>query len=168
MKKKLIWILGAAVIAGVLLQFTNPARTNPPITPGHDLFATNGPPPEIAALLRNACYDCHSYKTKWPWYSRVAPVSWWLANHVSDARKHLNFSEWPHDDPYQARKKWNRIGDEVDSGDMPLPSYTWIHTGARLSAAQRAQLIQWAATQGSVPTIDTSPLPTGQQPQRGQ
>jgi hypothetical protein len=165
-KKKLKWILCGAAVVAVLLQFTSPTRTNPPMIPGHDLLATNPPPAEIVSLLRQACYDCHSYETKWPWYGRIAPVSWWLAGHVKDGRKHLNFSEWPHDDPQRARTKWNRISNEVQSGDMPLPSYTWIHAQARLNPAQREQLVKWAEqearrlesnsteTQGSVLIID--------------
>jgi len=138
------WILGGAVVAVAGLQLTNPARTNPPVAPGHDLLATNAPPPDVATLLRNACYDCHSYETHWPWYSRVAPVSWWVARHVVDGRERLNFSEWAHDDPTRARKKWNRIRDEVDYGDMPLRSYTWAHPEARLTATQRQAITNWA------------------------
>jgi len=143
MKKYLKWVLGGMAGVAVLLQFTNPRQTNPPVVREHDLLAANPPPPEIASLLRQACYDCHSYETRWPWYSRVAPVSWLLADHVKDARKQLNFSEWPHDDPQRARRKWDHIRKQVHSGDMPLPSYTWVHTGARLSAAQRNQLVKW-------------------------
>jgi hypothetical protein len=128
----------------VLLQFTNPRRTNPAVAPGRDLLATNPPPVEIAALLRGACYDCHSDETRWPWYSRVAPVSWWLADHVNEGRRHLNFSRWPHDDTRSAARKWNHVYREVRSGEMPLRSYTWAHPAARLSAAQREELSQWA------------------------
>ena len=127
----------------MLLQLANPARTNPPVVPGHDVLATKAPPPEVAAILRAACYDCHSDETKWPWYSHVAPLSWWVAGHVEDARKRLNFSEWPHDDPQRARKNWNRVSDQVQSGDMPLPSYTWMHAPARLSPEKRELLVQW-------------------------
>src|SRR4051812_9751220 len=88
-----------------LLQLTNAGRTNPVAAPGHDFLSSNAPPPEITTLLRNACYDCHSYETRWPWYGHVAPVSWWLDNHVHDARESLNFSEWPHDNPQKAAKK---------------------------------------------------------------
>ena len=134
---------GIAVIAG-LLQLTNPARTNPPVTAGHDLLATNPPPADVAATLQAACYDCHSFQTEWPWYSRVAPASWLLVDHVNGARKRLNFSEWPHDDPERAAKKWRHVADQVRSGEMPLPSYTWIHTASRLNAGQRDRLAQWA------------------------
>jgi hypothetical protein len=138
------WVFGIGLLLAIALQFTNPAHTNPPVLPGHDLFATNSPPAPIAALLKRSCYDCHSYESRWPWYSYVAPFSWSLVGHVNDARERLNFSEWPHDDPGRARKKWGRAADAVDSGEMPLPQYLWFHHEARLDAQQRRQLTTWA------------------------
>ena len=143
-KRYLKWLLGGAGLLFAAMQLTNPARTNPPVTPGRDLLASQPPPAEIAARLRAACYDCHSDETKWPWYSRVAPASWLVVDHVNEGRKHLNFSNWPHDDPQRAAKKWNRISEEVSSGDMPLRSYTWIHAPARFRAEQREFLAKWA------------------------
>jgi len=143
-KKRLKWIPAIAIAGFAMLQLTNVARTNPPVVPGHDLFSTNAPPPQIAAMLRGACYDCHSHETHWPWYGNVAPVSWWLDSHVRDARQELNFSEWPHDNPQRAGKKWNRVADAVRDGDMPLPSYARVHKAARLTDEQRKQLADWA------------------------
>ena len=143
-KKRAKWILGGLVVVAGLLQFTNPSRTNPPVLPGHDLCATNPPPPKVAAMLRAACYDCHSHETEWPWYGRVAPVSWWLMDHIKDGRKRLNFSEWPHDNPKKARSRLKNIREEVESGEMPLRSYTWIHTNSRLSSSDREELMNWA------------------------
>jgi len=144
-KKRFKWILTIMVAVFALMQLTNLGRSNPPVAPGHDLFSTNPPPPEIAALLRTACYDCHSYETRWPWYGHVAPVTWWLDSHVRDARARLNFSEWPHGDPQKAAKKWNYVSDSVRDGDMPLPSYAQIHKAARLTEQQRNALSGWAA-----------------------
>jgi hypothetical protein len=143
-KKRLKWIPAVLVAAFALLQLSNAGRTNPTVPPGHDLFSSNSPPPQISAILRGACYDCHSYETHWPWYGYVAPVSWWLAGHVRDARERLNFSDWPHGNPQQAAKRWNHISHSVHDGDMPLPSYTWIHKAARLTAEQRKELADWA------------------------
>ena len=143
-KKRLKWVLAIMVAVFALLQLTNLARTTPAVVPGHDLLSTNAPPPEITAMLRSACYDCHSYETRWPWYGHVAPVSWWLDQHVHDGRDRLNFSEWPHDDSQKAAKKWNHISDSVREGDMPLPSYMRIHKAARLTDVQRKQLADWA------------------------
>jgi hypothetical protein len=144
MKKKLKWIFAALVAVFALLQLTNPPRTNPPVTPGHDLMATNAPPPQIAALLHSACYDCHSCETKWPWYSRIAPVSWLVVSDVNDGRERLNFSDWPRALPERAAKRLERISEEVGYKDMPPAKYTLLHPEARLTAGQREQLIQWA------------------------
>jgi Haem-binding domain len=144
MKTRTKWMIGGAAGAFLLLQLASPPRTNPPVVPGHDLFDTNPPPPEIAAMLRNACYDCHSSETKWPWYSHVAPVSLWLVDHIKDGRNDFNFSDWPHNDAKRARRRLNNLADEVRSGRMPLKSYTWIHSSSRLSSEQREQLATWA------------------------
>lgn len=126
------------------MLFINPRLTNPPVQPGHDLLASNAPPAEIVSLLRNACYDCHSDETKWPWYSHVAPISWWLVDHVESGRKRLNFSNWPYDDPKRAAKRWRSMGEAVADGDMPLPSYLKGHPEARLTTAQRDAFAKFA------------------------
>jgi len=144
MKKKLKWIFAALVAVFALLQLANPPRTNPPVAPGHDLMATNAPPPEIAALLHTACYNCHSHETQWPWYSHIAPVSWLVAGDVTRGRERLNFSEWPRAWPERAAKRLERISEEVDYKDMPPAKYTLMHPEARLTAGQRQQLIHWA------------------------
>ena len=144
MKRKLKWIIGALVVVFGLLQFTNPARNNPPLPPGGDISATNPPPPQIAAQLRASCYDCHSDETKWPWYSHIAPVSWLVVSDVNDGRERLNFSDWPHALPERAAKRLERMSEELDYKDMPPAKYTIIHADARLTDDQRKQLIQWA------------------------
>jgi hypothetical protein len=144
MKKILKWIFATLVAGFALMQFTNPPRANPPVAAGHDLLATNPPPPQIAALLQAACYDCHSDETRWPWYSRIAPVSWLVANDVARGRERLNFSDWPRTLPKRAAKRLERISEEVDYQEMPPAKYTLMHPRARLTASQREQLIQWA------------------------
>jgi hypothetical protein len=145
MKKYLKWFFVAAVAVFALLQLTNPAHTNPPVKT--DFIATLNPPPEVAGMLRAACYDCHSDATRWPWYSHIAPVSWQVVQDVNEGRKHVNLSEWPANQPDLARKKLEHMSDEIDQGDMPLAKYTLIHTDARLTAAQRDELTQWLDAQ---------------------
>jgi hypothetical protein len=149
MRGKWKWIIGGLAVVLGLMQFIHRPQPNPPVERGHDLRASNPPPAEITSLLRAACYDCHSHETQWPWYGRVAPVSWWTAGHVREGRQHLNFSEWPHGQPKRMRSNWEDIADEVRAGRMPLPSYTWIHGPARLSAAQRERLAAWAGQEAA-------------------
>ncbi|MCW5553814.1 MAG: heme-binding domain-containing protein [Verrucomicrobiae bacterium] len=147
MKRCAKWIIGGILLAGCLVQLWQPERTNPPVAPGEDFFASNAPPAEVTSILRAACYDCHSYETRWPWYSKVTPLSWWVVDHVKEGRDRLNFSEWPHDRTRKARSYYRGIQEEVEYGKMPLPSYTWMHAGARLSEQQRQALMEWAEEQ---------------------
>jgi Haem-binding domain len=144
MKKKLKWaVIGLAAIFG-LLQFTNPARTNPPVV--NDLAATNPPPAGVTTLLHAACYDCHSYETKWPLYSRIAPSSWLVVSDVTEGRENLNFSDWPQD-PKRAAKKLERVNEELDYREMPPKKYSLLHPDARLTEAQRQTLLDWTSAQ---------------------
>ena len=140
MKKTLKWIFVALAAAFILLQFTNPPRTNPPVAA--DLMAANPPPPQVAAMLHAACYDCHSSETRWPWYSRVAPMSWLIANDVVEGRKNLNLSDWP-SDPVRAAKRLEGMSEEIGYGEMPPKKYTAIHADARLTQVQLKELTDW-------------------------
>ena len=146
MKKRRKWIVGALAVIFVALQFTNPSRTNPPVV--QDFLAAENPPAPITALFRGACYDCHSYETKWPWYSHIAPVSWLIASDVQEGRRHLNFSEWPATDPERAAKRLADASEQLGYNDMPPAKYQAIHPEARLTANQRQQLIQWLDQEG--------------------
>jgi Haem-binding domain len=141
MKKKLKWFFVAFIVGLGLLQFTNPARTNPPVV--NDLLAANPPPPHVAALLHAACYDCHSHETKWPWYSRIAPMSWLIAKDVIEGRENLNFSEWPANQPARAAKRLANMSEQIDYLEMPPKKYTAIHVDARLTESQRKELTGW-------------------------
>ena len=97
--------------------------------------------PEVLQLIRNACYDCHSYETKYPWYTNIAPVSWWINGHIDHGREELNFSEWHTYEPKRQSHKMEECVEHVKKEKMPLTSYTWIHPEARLSDAQREKLV---------------------------
>jgi hypothetical protein len=120
------------------MQFVPVEQTNPPVL--SDLFA----PADVAEILRRACYDCHSHETRWPWYSRVAPISWWVVSHVEDGRDDLNFSEWPVFDFEAQAHAMDDIWQQVSKGEMPLRNYTFVHRDAILSEADRARLLDWA------------------------
>lgn len=127
-----------AALAGI--QFVPVERTNPPVR--LDVSA----PAAVDSVLRRACYDCHSNETRWPWYSRVAPVSWFVVDHVHDGRGDLNFSEWPAFDFELQAGLFHDIEEQVSEDKMPLRSYRLLHPEARLSQRDREVLLRWART----------------------
>jgi hypothetical protein len=140
MKKKLKWVLAGGLVVFGALQLFNPSPANPPVK--KDFIAAAHPPAAVAAAIRAACYDCHSYETVWPLYSRIAPVSWLIASDVNEGRKHLNFSDWPAE-PNRVAKQLDRINEVVDYKEMPLKKYTLLHPAARLTEAQRKAILDW-------------------------
>src|SRR5262249_61506131 len=94
--------------------------------------AERAAPAETAPLLRRACYDCHSRETAWPWYSRVAPVSWLVVHDVEEGRRELDFSAWDAYDAAQRAKKLRESADEIAEGEMPPWHYRLVHAAARL------------------------------------
>ncbi len=108
-----------------------------------DILVHHPAPPGVQETLRNACYDCHSNTTRYPWYAEIQPFSWWLATHINDGKKHLNFSAFFDYSPKRANAKLEAAADEVSEGEMPLPSYRLAHPEARLSPEQIQALTTW-------------------------
>jgi len=145
--KILKWIAIVLVVVFVGIQFYRPARTNPAIDPAQTIEAHTQMTPEVASIFDRSCRDCHSNKTVWPWYTQVAPVSWWLVNHVNDGRHDLNLSEWGKLPRDRQERKLRQICDEVEDGQMPLSSYLPMHPAARLSDQDKKTLCDWTAGQ---------------------
>ena len=103
-------------------------------------------PQEVASILETSCYDCHSNNTHYPWYANFQPVAWWLADHIKEGKKEINFSEFASYRIGRQYRKLEEIKKQVEEGEMPLQSYTIIHGDAKLSAAQKEILSQWAST----------------------
>ena len=141
--KVLKWIAIVLVAGFVGIQFVRPTRTNPPVDESQTIFARAQVSPPVTTILDRACRDCHSNKTDWPWYSNVAPISWWLTDHVNNGRKDLNFSEWGRLDRDRQDRKLRQICDEVQDGVMPLSSYLPMHPQAKLSAEDKKVLCEW-------------------------
>jgi mono/diheme cytochrome c family protein len=127
------WALGALLAALVAIQLVPYGRnhSNPPVgaEPAWDS-------PETRALFVRACADCHSNQTAWPWYSNIAPVSWLITRDVVEGREKLNISAWG-----QQRNEADEAAETVREGEMPLWFYVPLHPEARLSPAEREQLI---------------------------
>ena len=135
---------GAAVILSALaIQFVRPARTNPPTDPSRTLAAHTTIPSEAADVLDRACRDCHSNDTRWPWYTNVAPVSWYVIDHVNHGRRHFNYSDWSRYDPHEAEGLLKNACALARKESMPLPAYVRMHAAARLSDRDIAALCDW-------------------------
>jgi hypothetical protein len=131
-------VAAATLVAAVAIQFVPVHRTNPPVQ--FELDA----PAHVKPILERACYDCHSNRTRWPWYSRVAPVSWLVARDVHKAREELNFTDWPSFDFEEQDHLMAGIAKQVNRGKMPLPIYLTMHPEARLRPEERRTLVAWA------------------------
>ena len=127
----------------VVIQFFGINKTNPPVNKSEDFIALMSPPAEVANTLKAACYDCHSHETKYPWYTSVAPLSWWIGNHIEHGREHLNFSTWNAYDAEEKEHKAHECYEEVEKGKMPLKPYVNMHPEARLTDKQKEALISW-------------------------
>jgi cytochrome c551/c552 len=146
-------ILLGVVALLVLIQLYRPAQTNPPVT------GEVNAPPEVARLLRRACYDCHSNETKWPWYANVAPVSWLVTHHVDEGRRELNFSTWASYPPKKVAHKLEETEQLVQTGEMPMKGYVALHPEAKLTDAEKQTLLTWAKAQREAASVAAEPTP---------
>lgn len=128
----------ALAIGFTVIQFVPVERTNPTVE------AEVPAPPEVKEILRRACYDCHSHETRWPWYSRVAPVSWLVARDVREGRDELNFSTWNRISTKDRLDAMHESWEEVAEGEMPPWFYLPPHPEARLSDSEREVLRRWS------------------------
>jgi hypothetical protein len=126
------------VVALAAMQVVTFERTNPPVTAEIKVAA------DVKSALERGCYDCHSNASTWPWYSRVAPVSWLVHRDVTEGRAELNFSTWDALPPAKQAKKRREVGKEVASGEMAPWFYRAMHPHAVLSSADKQLLESWS------------------------
>jgi Haem-binding domain len=143
MKKILKWAAISLGIALLVSQFIRPAKTNPPVDEASTMSARLQVTPEVEAILNRSCIDCHSHKTVWPWYSQIAPVSWFLTHDVNEGRRHWNVSNWP-TDLKRSTHRLEEMCEQVEKGEMPLPIYLVMHPTAKLTGADKKTLCDWA------------------------
>ncbi len=136
-------VLGLVVLL-IVFQFFRIDKTNPVTNPANDMFVVEKVPQEVQQIIRTSCYDCHSNQTNYPWYSNVAPVSWWVKHHINEGREELNFNEWGTYSRKRKLHKLEEIEEAASEGWMPLSSYLIMHGDARLNQQQRKKLSVWA------------------------
>ncbi len=140
MKKKIILGIG---IVFALMQFVRIDKTVPDYEKSEDINVATNPSEEVAAILKTTCYDCHSFESKYPWYSNIAPVSFFLKKHIDEGREELNFSLWS---SYSVKRKVHKLEEMkemVSEGEMPLDSYLIMHSEAALSDESKEALLEW-------------------------
>jgi len=135
-KKIVFWCL----VGFAIIQFIPVDKVNKPVDQSKNFVKVENTPPKVAALLKNACYDCHSDETVYPKYAYIAPFSWSVKSHINDGREHLNFSVWR---TYNKDLKQNMLKNSmqtIESKVMPMPAYIVYHQEANLSKDKRMLL----------------------------
>lgn len=148
-------ILLGLLIVLVGIQFIQPDKDNQSMDMTNDISKVVTVPDSVHALLKTACYDCHSNFTNYPWYSNIQPVGWWLKDHIDEGKQSLNFSEFALLKPRPGGRysttqalqdhKLEEVAEVVEEGEMPLQSYTIIHGEAKLNEAQKKMITDWVA-----------------------
>ena len=140
MKKKIFYAL---MILLVIIQFKRIDKSNPPIQEELDFFAVNDAPESVKSIIHTSCYDCHSHTTEYPWYSNLAPVSWWLKGHIEEGRSHLNFSTWGALDEDDISHVLEECVEVLEKKEMPMLPYMIMHNEAWIDDAQRQELASY-------------------------
>ncbi|MEJ2205147.1 MAG: heme-binding domain-containing protein [Gemmatimonadota bacterium] len=138
---------GALLLIAGVIQLIRPTRPAPGASEYGTMTSHIATPPDVEALLVGACYDCHSAQTEWPWYSWIAPFSWWIVEDVRHARSNLDFSDWstdPNREPTPTQRlRWSC--EEVRENVMPPLPYRLMHPEARLTRGEKDLLCDWVA-----------------------
>jgi hypothetical protein len=139
-KKILLFLLAVLVIIQFFHPKPNKSKGDQPNYIGK-VFSVSE---DVKSILVKACNDCHSNNTKYPWYSNMQPVDWWMNNHIKEGKRSLNLDEYTSRNLRYQYHKMEDIVEQVKEGDMPLNSYTWIHKDAKLTDGEKNKLIEWA------------------------
>jgi len=140
MVKKILFGLLALLI---IIQFFRPTKNNAPIDQPASIDKVYNVPQNVGNILQNACYDCHSNTTKYPWYVNIQPVAWWMDDHIKEGKRKLNLSEFGTYSLKKQEHKLKELTEEIVS-EMPLKSYVIMHSEAKLTADQKKILTDWA------------------------
>lgn len=146
LRNKILLVI-IAIFLIIQLPVFRPAKNFTDAEPVNDISKAYDVPMDIQMLLYDGCYSCHSnYTEKYFWYSNIQPVSWWMASHIRNAKKELNFSEFATYSPTRALKKFKEIEEEMQKKSMPLKSYTLTHKDARYSDQDYKDVMDWAVS----------------------
>ena len=133
----------AIIFILLMIQSIQIDKTTEPVNPATDFISVTAANTEVAGLLKTACYDCHSNQPTYPWYTNIAPVSWWIKHHIKEGSQHLNFSIWGTYSEKRKNHKLEECIEMIEEGEMPMYSYTLMHKEAKLADSQKLQLVQF-------------------------
>lgn len=137
-------ILLALLIVFIIAQFFGPEKNQGDYASIEAFITETKPSPEVKGILQESCFDCHSDVTRYPWYNNITPVNYWLADHIEHGKGHFNVSNW---NEYNVKKKDHKLDELIEMVKdkvMPLDSYTWTHSEAKLTDAQIKAVVDWA------------------------
>jgi len=143
MKRILKWSPILLILFLIIAQFFPIDKTAPVTEASQDFITMKKPPAEVANLLKGACYDCHSHETQYPWYTSVAPLSWWIGGHIKNGRQNTNFSTWGSYDAGKQSHKIEECIEEIEAVRMPPKTYRFSHSIASFSDSEQTALINW-------------------------
>ena len=138
------WFAVAVPVFFVLIQLVGPEKTNPPVVSSRAMEKHLRMDPKVDEILKRACQNCHSHQTRWPWYSNVAPVSWFVIDNVNWGRRHMNFSDWAQYDREEAIQLLQEMCETTQAQEMPLLPYIWMHEEAKVRQEEIDLLCQWS------------------------
>ena len=133
----------AIIFILLMIQSIQIDKTTESVNPATDFISVTAANTEVAGLLKTACYDCHSNQPTYPWYTNMAPVSWWIKHHINEGSQHLNFSIWGTYSEKRKNHKLEECIEMIEEGEMPMYSYTLMHKEAKLADSQKLQLVQF-------------------------
>ena len=139
-------MLSFVLIVIVLIQFIQPKRNSSAGIAEDDISRAYILPHVVHETFTQKCYDCHSNHTRYPWYFNVQPIGWWLAAHIYDGKRHLNFSEFGKYDPSKAEHKLEEIVEAITTRDMPVKGYVFFHPEAKLTDEDERAIQSWVRT----------------------
>lgn len=141
-RKIFIFLLAALII----IQFFHPKKNKSSGPQANYIGNAFTVPEDVKNIMAKACMDCHSNNTRYPWYSYVQPVHWWLNKHINKAKKEINFDEYANRPLRFQYKKMEEVAEQVKEGKMPLNSYLWVHKDAKLTKEEKEKIINWATS----------------------
>lgn len=138
--KKIILFFGVAFIA---IQFIQPVRNKGGQVVPADFSQVHAVPDSLQLILKNACYDCHSNNTVYPWYAHIQPIAWVMARHIKNGKEKLNFSDFGSNGTRKQISKLKEIVNQIKDDEMPISSYKWMHKKANLTEEEKVLIMDW-------------------------